>query len=640
MRRDAGEDMPLAAGFPSADRERWMEQVDRVLTRGRDGAGEDEVRALFARVLQTPTYDGITLEPLYTAGDAPEPGAEGLPGLAPFVRGALPRSHGGGWDVRQVVRVEGDGGAAAGRALHELENGATSVLVDLRAAATIDVALLDRVLEGVRLEAAAVGLDAGPRTPEAAEALRGLWAERGVDDAAAAASLGADPIGDHASTGGADGPVADALARAIGLAGTTAARHPGVRALMVDARRYHDAGASDAQQLGCAVATGVAYLRALTEAGLPLPDACGQIEFRLAATAQQFPTIASLRAARRLWARVAEVSAVPGPARGARLHAVSSRAMTTRYDPWGNLLRDTVACFAAGVGGAEVVTIEPFDVSTGAQPRALGRRLARNTQTLLIDESALGRVADPAGGSWFVERLTDELARAAWAWFQEIERAGGIVAALDAGLVQERIGATWEARLRNLARRRDPVTGVTEFPDIDEAPPPPPAPATHVRTPIPALVPRRYAQPFEDQRARADRHAAESGERPRVFLATLGTPAVHTARATFAKNLFESAGIRALAAGDIAAGDDAGAAFAASGAALACICSSDAVYAEQAAEVARALADAGATRVYLAGRPGDREDALREAGVDAFAYAGCDVLALLTGALDAAGVAA
>jgi methylmalonyl-CoA mutase len=313
--------------------------------------------------------------------------------------------------------------------------------------------------------------------------------------------------------------------------------------------------------------------------------------------------------------------------------------MATRYDPWVNLLRGTVACFAAGVGGADVITVAPYDIARDGVAGDLGRRMARNTQSLLVDESGIGRVADPAGGSFFVERLTDEMAHAAWAWFQEIERAGGMVAALEAGLVQRRIEATWAARREAIAHRRDPITGVSEFPDIAEpVPPAPEVPAPAAATPFPPLADVRYAEPFESLRARADRRSKTTGERPAVFLATLGRAADHTARATFAANLFAAAGIRALDAGDLIPGEDAGAAFAASGARLACICSSDAVYAERAAEVARALAAAGAARVYLAGRAGDAETTLREAGVDEFAFVGCDALDLLSRALDAAGV--
>ncbi len=630
--------MALAAGFPAADRDRWLAEVGRVLSRGRGELSADELRELYDRTLRTPTHDGHVLEPLYTAADAPEPGSEGLPGFAPYVRGAVAMRPEHGWDVRQVVRVEGDGTAATGLAVEELENGAVSVLVDLRRAGMVDMAMLDRALDGVDLEAAPVGLRAGHRGLRASRALMALWVERGVAPARARGSFGLDPVGEHASSGGAHEPVGDALAAAADLAANIAGEYPGVATFLVDGARYHDAGASDAQQLGYALATGVAYLRALADAGLAPAVAARQIEFRLAAGPEQFPTIAAFRAFRRLWARVTECAgAVP---LAPRLHAVSSRAMTSRYDPWVNLLRDTVACFSAGVAGAEVVTIEPYDINSAAGPGALGRRLARNTQSLLIDESGIGRVVDPAGGSWFVERLTDQVAQAAWAVFQETERIEGIVAALDAGVVQGAVEATWLRRRDDIARRRTAITGVSEFPDIGEPAPGEPAPVA-VAPGVPTIAPliaRRYADPFEDQRARADRHTARTGTRPTVFLACLGTPADHTARATFAANLFATVGIAGVEGID--PGDDAGlaAAFAASGADLACICSSDAVYAERAVGAARALAGVGPVRLYVAGRPRALLDDLRDAGVHDFVAAGDDVLRLLTAALDAMGV--
>ncbi|MGD9571079.1 MAG: methylmalonyl-CoA mutase family protein [Thermoleophilia bacterium] len=632
MSQSAGETMPLAAGFPAAGTERWMDEVRRVLTRGRPDATDDEVRALFARILETPTHDGLTLAPLYVDGDAPAAGSEGLPGLAPFTRGSRPRHPGGRWDARQPVLVAGDGAAAAGRAVHELENGASSVLLDLRGADVVDAGLLDRLLGGVILDAVAIGLRAGAHGPAAAAALRALWAERGVSDAEAQGSLGLDPIGEHASSGGAAGDVAGLLEDAGRVAAEVAARHPGgVRAITVDAARYHDAGASDAQQLALAVATGIAYLRALTGAGMDVAAALGQIEFRLAAGPQQFPAIASMRALRRMWARVAEASGAPAGAGAARVHAITSRAMTTRYDPWVNLLRCTVAAFAAGVGGAEVVTVEPYDAALGSDT-PLGRRLARNTQSLLMDESNLGRIADPAGGSWFVERLTEDLAAEAWTRMQGIEALGGVVAALEAGEVQWAVEATWLERRTAIAHRRDAITGVSEFPDAGEEPPPAeelPAPAA---TPFPPVTPHRYAEPFEAQRARADRHARATGTRPAVFLACLGSLAEHSARAGFAANLFAAGGIRPVESAPLGPDDDVAAAFAASGAPLACICSSDEVYAERAAGAATALRDAGAARVMLAGRRAD-------ADVDAFAHAGGDAVALLAECLDAAGVA-
>jgi methylmalonyl-CoA mutase len=303
--------------------------------------------------------------------------------------------------------------------------------------------------------------------------------------------------------------------------------------------------------------------------------------------------------------------------------------MLSAYDPWVNLLRNTVACFAAGTGGADAVTVLPHDrVSAGPSSSDLGRRLARNIQALLLEESHLARVIDPAGGSWYVESLTDELARAAWEWFQQIEAGGGMVAALTQGLVQARLDATWQARLARLASGADPITGVSEFPNIDEQPPPVPV----------STGQRRYPAAFEVQRARSDRHLEVHGTRPSVFLANIGAPSVHTARATFAKNLFEVVGIRAFSSELPVTPDNAGAAFSAAGARLACLCSSDALYAETAADVARALKAAGAERVYLAGRPGDHRAEWEAAGVDEFVYQGCDRLDVLTRALDTAGV--
>lgn len=363
--------------------------------------------------------------------------------------------------------------------------------------------------------------------------------------------------------------------------------------------------------------------------------ACGQFEFRLAATADQFLTVAKLRAARRLWDQVARQCGASGPARAQRQHAVTSTAMMSRYDPWVNLLRTTVACFGASLGGAEAITVAPHDDLRVPGGTDLSRRLARNVSAVLAEESHLGRVADPAGGSWYVERLTADLAAAYWAVFQDIERGGGIVAALEAGIIADRIDATWASRLKRLAQRRDPLTGVSEFPAIDEEPPPPlQPPAAPDATAFPPLPRRRSTEPFEALRARADAEAT-TGRRPVVFLAALGSAAAFTARVTFARNLFEVGGIRALVGSGAATPEEAAAAFAASGAPLVCLCSSDAVYAVQAAPTAAALR-AGAERIYLAGRPGDQQGDLEAAGVDEFMFVGSDVIDVLDRALDAA----
>jgi methylmalonyl-CoA mutase len=628
---DMTDDLPmtLADDFPAATSERWRVLVDAVLAKGMRDPSPEDLGRRFERDLVSRTYDGFTIQPIYTglAGDVSDP--SGFPGLAPFVRGRTPLATAiGGWDVCQRVEVSGNGEAAGPLAVAELEGGASSVWLGLTDAHRLDVDTMDRALAGVYLELIPLRLDAGRRALEASEALFELWRRRGIEPEAAQASLGLDPLG-AALAGVDEKQLVKEVDEAAAFAERVVSGYPGVRTLVVDGVSYHQAGASDSEELGSTLAAGVTYLRALTGAGLPLDAALAQLECRYAATADQFLTIAKLRAARRLWSRVGDVIGAAARHWVPPQHAVTSPAMLSAYDPWVNLLRNTVACFAAGVGGAEAVTVLPHDrVSSGPSSSDLGRRLARNIQGLLLEESHLARVVDPAGGSWYVESLTEQLARAAWAWFQQIEASGGMVAGLAQGLVQARLDATWQARADRLARGADPITGVSEFPNIDE--PAPPVPVT--------AGPRRYPAAFEVQRARSDCYLEVHGVRPSVFLANIGPPSVHTARATFAKNLFEVVGIRALSDDRPVSPDDAGVAFSTSGARLACLCSSDAVYAESASDMARALKAAGAERVYLAGRPGDHRAAWEAAGVDEFVYQGCDRLDVLTRALDTAGV--
>ncbi|MFE3451900.1 methylmalonyl-CoA mutase family protein [Nonomuraea sp. NPDC059194] len=552
--------MRLAADFPSTTRDDWRALALGVLRRS--GVESDSPEA----ALGTGTYDGVRLAPLYDEDDLPELRA--------------PRPSHTGWDIRQRHAVPDNEAVLA-----DLENGVTSLWL------AVPVEDLARTLAGVHLDLAPVVLEAGERTAEAAEVLFQLG---GPDGGRVSGNLGAGL-----------GPVG------VELALRCAAEHPGLRAIVVDGLPYHEAGGGDAQELGCSLATGVAHLRALTAAGMPVEAALGQLEFRYAATADQFATIAKLRAARLLWARVAEVCG----GQGVQLqHAVTSSAMMTARDPYVNMLRTTLACFAAGVGGADAVTVLPFDTAMGA-PDAFARRIARNTQSLLLEEAGVGRVADPAGGAWYVERRTADLAAQVWAWFQEIEAAGGIEAAGE--LVAGRIARTRARRDDDIAHRRFPITGVSEFPNPRERPL---RPATTEGV--------RYARPYEELRDLADAQP----RRPRVFLATIGPVAAHTARASFAANLFHAGGLETVTSGPGTDPEEIAQAFAASGAAVACLCSTDRLYGEHATAVAQALRQAGARRIWLAGK-GSYE------GVDGHLYTGCDALDVLRTTFDDLGVA-
>ncbi|MGW1615071.1 methylmalonyl-CoA mutase family protein [Streptomyces sp. NPDC002285] len=591
--------LSLAAEFPDATHEQWQRLVEGVLRK----SGKDVSGPAAEDALSTALEDGLRTRPLYTSRDAASD--SGLPGFAPFVRGG--RAEGntvGGWDLRQRHTALTDG-----LVLADLENGVTSLWLVLGEGG-IPVSSLGRALEGVYLDLAPVVLDAGADVEPAARELLRQYEERGVAKEAARGNLGADPLGHEARTG-----TSSEFAPAASLARLCAEEYPGLRALAVDALPYHEAGGSAAQELGSSLATGVAYLRELTEAGLTAEQACAQLEFRYAATADQFLTIAKLRAARRLWARVTEVCGAPS---AQVQHAVTSPVMMTRRDPWVNMLRTTVATLAAGVGGADAVTVLPFDHALGL-PDAFARRIARNTSTILIEESHLARVIDPAGGSWYVETLTDELARAGWEFFQRIEQAGGQAAALHSGQLGQDLAQTWEARTGKLAKRREPITGVSEFPNLTE-PPVDRAPAPAPRS---GGLPRvRRDEAYEALRARSDAHLAATGARPRIFLAALGPAAAHTARLTFASNLFQAGGVEPVTEGT----------FEESGATEVCLCSSDALYEEQAATVAAEFRSAGATHVFLAGRPGQYTD------VDSYVFAGCDAVAVLSATLDRMGV--
>ncbi len=593
------EPLALAAEFPAASRDEWLAVLTEVLRKS--GTGGDPLR-----VLSTETYDGVLIEPLYTRSDEPD---VGLPGWPPFVRGARTAGTVAGWDVRQR-HGDPDPGRANAAVLADLQNGATSLWLVLGESG-LAVTELPRALDGVHLDRTPVALDAGTQIAQAGEVLLKAAADRGVEPVQLAGTLGADPIGLATRLG--TTPDLTTLVRLIGMI----ADYPALCAITVDGTIYHDAGGSDADELAVATSVGVAYLRALTDAGLSIDAALGQLEFRLAVTVDQFLSIAKLRAARRIWDRVAELAGGSGSRRGQRQHAVTSAAMMTRRDPWVNMLRTTIACFAAAVGGAEAITVLPFDSALGL-PDGFGRRIARNTSSILHDESSLSRVIDPAGGSWYLESLTDRLAETAWDRFTALERSGG-AANFDA--VRSLIKSTAARRRDNIAHRRDPITGVSEFALADEP--------LLERPGSPAMpgggLPRlRYAEAFEGLRDRADAAAT----RPTVFLAALGAPSAHAGRVGFATNLFQAGGIEPVVhTGDV---PELVAGFRASGTAVACLCSSDAT---GIAELSEALKTAGARTIWLAGPPSDDD-----AGIDGYLHDGCDAVAVLTTTLADLGV--
>ena len=577
---------PGAQDSLNSDVARWRSAVAGVLAKStrRDAA---DLPAEPERLLDSPTYDGFPIRPLYTSLDAlPEPA---LPGQWPYVRGgdAL-RDVKSGWRVAEAFPANGSAVADAnGAVLVALTEGVSALVLRVGGSA----AELDRLLEGVFLDLVPVIFDAGVDYVAATDAVLALLTDLDDDQRSRlSVDLGGDPL-----TAPLSRRPAPSVADVVAVAAKVTGYDGGVRAVTVDGPAFHDLGASASWELAGSVAAAVAYLRLLGEGGLAVPDALRQISFRYAADDDQFMTIAKLRAARQLWARVAEVVGEPD-AGAARVHAVTSLPMMSQRDPWVNMLRTTLAAFSAGVGGADSVLVHPFDVAIPdgfpGTSASFARRMARNTQLLLLEESHIGRVLDPAGGSFFVEDLTRQLAEQAWQHFRDIESRGGFVEALEIDFVTSSIASVAERRTDDIAHRRTRLTGVNEYANLAEPPLPRSALASSVR---------RYAAGFEALRDRSDSYLERTGSRPQVLLLPLGPLAEHNIRATFAVNLLASGGIGTVNPGTVDAAGVAQAASDAGNPTVAVICGTDARYGTDASDVVDAARQAGVSQIYLAG---------------------------------------
>ena len=603
-----------SAGSES-DREQWRAAVAGVLAKSsrKDPADLGEAPE---QLLDSPTYEGFPIRPLYTILDS-QPEAP-LPGSWPFTRGSDGlRDVKSGWKVAEAFPAPGqvsvvDGNVAVLTALTE---GTSALILDVGPTG-VSADELDRLLEGVFLELVPVVLDAGADFAAAADAVLALVTD--LDDerrARLSVDLGADPL--TATLSGRAAPSTDEV---VATVEKTIAYSGSVRAITIDGCAFHDLGASASWELTGTIAAGVSYLRLLVDSGVSAPDALRQISFRFAADDDQFMTIAKLRAARQLWARVAEVVGA-ADAGAARVHAVTSQPMMAQRDPWVNMLRTTVAAFAAGVGGADTVQVHTFDSAIpGGWPgtaASFARRMARNTQLLLLEESHIGRVLDPAGGSWFVEDLTRALAEEAWRHFRDIESRGGFTAAAD--YLAAQIAEVSKKRRDDIAHRRTAITGVNEYPNLSEMPLPP-------SDPVPGV--QRYAASFEALRDRSDAYLAEHGSRPTALLLPIGPLSEHNIRTTFAANLLASGGVEAINPGPLDAAGIAQAISDAGGAVAAVICGTDARYAQEASGVVEAARGAGVSHIYLAGP----EKAVAEAAnkPDEYLTAKIDAIAALS----------
>jgi methylmalonyl-CoA mutase len=611
----ATDDLRLAADFPQAGYDDWRKLVDGVLK-----------GAPFERLVSK-TYDGLKIEPIY-------PRAKGVAPIAG-------RAAAAPWQIMQRIDHP-DTAKANVLALHDLENGATGLEIEFQGGpgargfgvADANPDTLKRLFDGVMFDAGiAIALNPVLGRGNAGATLAALIEARKVDPAKVDLRFNYQALSTMAVRGSAAAAWSEMETPFAKVVGDLIGRGFKGPFVLACGRPVHDAGGSEAQELAFALALALAYLRTLEAGGIALDAARAAISFRLSADADQFLTIAKFRALRLLWARVeAACGLAPKPV---FIAAETAWRMLTQRDPYVNMLRATMATFAAGLAGANAITVLPHTLALGL-PDAFARRAARNTQLVLLEESNLAKVSDPAAGSGGIEALTQELCGTAWTLVQEIEKSGGVFTVLQQGLVQGKVAATRKAREANIAKRKDVLTGASEFPNLLEADvtvedvkPFAAAGDGAAGITFEPLAAMRLAAPFERLRDRSDQVLEDKGKRPGVFLANLGTAADFTARASFAKSFFETGGIEAIDSEGFSDPAALASAFKSSGTALACLCSQDKIYAEQAAAAAKALRDAGAKHIYLAGRPGEQEAALRQAGVTEFIFAGGDALVVL-----------
>jgi methylmalonyl-CoA mutase len=506
--------------FAVVSHDEWRVRVEGEL------GGED-----FERALVTNTLEGLAIQPLYSAEKPASPRTElvdgsGYPGLWPYTRGAsnLPRGQ-RSWRICQL-QEDPDPGRLGQSIAADLAGGADALWLRLDRAARLGldadadaaakhigvggatvycVADLEAAFADADLVGVALDLDAGANALPAAALTLATLTERGLEPVSLGLAVGADPLGALARDGELPASLSSLEVEMASLAAYCQSRLPRARAIGVSTLSYHDAGAHPVQELAYALATGAHYLRCLDAAGVELQAAVDQVLFKFAIGRHLFTEIAKLRAARLLWARMARACGLEDPS-PARIHATTSTRTLTRRDPWNNLMRVATQVFAAIAGGADAITSASFDAALG-RPGTDSRRLARNTQIILAEEAHLGRVLDPAGGSYYIEWLTAELARSAWSLCQEIESGGGMAESLANGRIAEQVERSWQQRSAWVAEGVDPIIGVTDFESVEEGPLSRPAP----RPPEVAAAAARRLSDYRAERGSLDIVLAEGG---------------------------------------------------------------------------------------------------------------------------------
>jgi methylmalonyl-CoA mutase len=712
--RQPGEELsaPTFAEFPAPGYEEWRKAAEAAIK-----------GAPFEKVLITKTYEGIDLQPMYRAEDAADlPHLGTMPGFAPYVRGTEPLGYKlDPWEVSQEI-VENTPEAFNQALVADLERGQTAVNMRLDIATLlgedadtpetayvgkdgVSISCLDDLsiaLRGVDLAQTPIYIQAGASGIPMAAMLSALLEKQSGSKASLRGCIGADPLGELAREGRIPRSMGGAYDDMAQLTAWAAASAPDLQTVLVRAHPYHDGGGNAVQELAFAIATGVEYLREMQTRGVSVDQAAPRILFAFSLGSNFFMEIAKLRAARILWAKVVKEFGGSEDSQKMRTHARTSAWNKTLYDPNVNMLRATTEAFSGVLGGCDSMHIGPMD-EVARIPSDFTRRAARNVHTVLGDEAGLSRTVDPAGGSWYVENLTDSVARAAWDLFREVEIQGGMAKALQTGFVQQQVAAVAAERAKAFAQRRDIFVGTNMYPNMADKPLEisetdhaalqqtraaalksyrdaadaewrksaleklsQAAPADRVDAAVhaalggatlgdlcgalcanetmdPLIDPvkiERGAEAFERLRRRSEAHAEKTGEAPKVFLANMGPIPQHKARADFSRGFLEVGAFEVIGNKGFETTDQALEAALSSGAPVVVICSTDKTYPDLVPPIAKGIKDAKPEAVVLvAGYPKDHIDAFKQAGVDDFIHVRANCYELLDNLQNRIGVA-
>lgn len=656
----------LLGEFPEHSYDDWHAAAEALL-KGAD----------FDKRLVSKTYEGITIQPIYRREDIADlEHRKQLPGFDSKVRGSKPQGHlGNGWEVSQELAASSP--AELNALIHEgLKTGQTELNVRLGCGQPecctggtplTSAADYRKAFEGVQLDAVSTYLQPGPAVVPAASLFFSAAKAMGFETKTLRGGIDNDPFGDLLAKGSLTQSLSSRLDHSAALTVFAIQSAPGFQTLTVKGDVHHNAGASAVQELGNAMATLVALLEAMKERGLEPAAVFPHIRLCLSVGSDYFMEIAKIRAARWLWQRVAAAYGVENAP--VHVHASTSKWNKTAYDAHTNMLRVTAESFAAVVAGVDSMHIGTYDEVVGKND-VFSRRIARNLHTLLREECGLDQVIDPAGGSYYIEWLTDQVASQAWEAFQSIEAKGGMLACIESGSVQQDIAALRSARIKNIRLRRDSIVGANMYPDLKgkklerteieckarEAAPSAPkdlgiassTEACLIESAIAAaddgalkfciqhsitrgtgdaapsveeLGSHRAAAEYEALRDASAAHAAKTGSAPTILQLNMGPSRKYRLRADWTAAFFEAAGFVVDGAEDFETIEEATAALAKSGAPIAVITSDDATYGELASDLAKAVKAAHPEIVLiLAGAPGDNETTWRDAGIDDFVH--------------------